>query len=82
MTEADKIFKELGYKKRETDFSICYGKEYETHTAYIEFNKELKRIATTILEKEPKGNGIWQDFNAEKIKAIYLKCEEMGWLND
>ena len=82
MTNADKLFKELGYEKRETDFYITYRKEYETHTAYIEFNKAQKIISTTIIEKEPEGNGIWQDFNAQKIKAINEKCKELGWLDD
>lgn len=76
---ADKMFEELGYIKRETIFYITYRKEYETHTAYIEFNKAKKIISTTIIEKEPKGNGIWQDFNAQKIKAINEKVKELGW---
>lgn len=82
MTNADKIFEELGYEKRETLSYITYRKEYETHTAYIEFNKAQKTICTTVIEKEPKGYGIWQDFNAPKIKAIYEKLKELGWLDD
>lgn len=81
MTNADKMFKELGYDKLETGYYITYRKKYETHTAYIEFNKAQKTICTTIIEKEPKGCGIWQDFNAQKIEAIYEKCKELGWLN-
>lgn len=82
MTNADKMFEELGYEKLETFFHITYKKEYETHTAYIDFNEALKIISTTITEKEPKGNGIWQDFNAQNIKAIYEKVLELGWLDN
>ena len=77
MSNADKLFKELGYKKLETDFYINYSKEYETHTAYIEFNNAQKLICTLVKLNEPKAKNVWQSFNAQKIKAIYLKCEEL-----
>lgn len=79
LSEADRIFEELDYKKTETKTYIRYSKDYATHKATIEFNLEDKTVETNIENKHMKEFNVWQSFNGKKIKAILLKCEELGF---
>lgn len=72
MTNADKMFKELGWEKKEFDISIEYTKLnigcYEE--MIICFDKRYKAITIDTLLEIPE------------LKAINEKCKELGWLDD
>ena len=65
MSEADKMFEELGYEKIEEDRVLIYTHELNT----IEFNLENKLLYM--------GEN-WIDI--DDLKAINKKCEELGWI--
>lgn len=69
MSEADKMFKELGYgKEEENPLYICY-----TNLETITFNK----VARTVYKDIDSGACA---IKMEELKAINKKCEELGWI--
>lgn len=72
MSEADKLFKELGYSKlseigseeRLTVYINCKGKN-------IRFSHLIKRVMLT-------GQCTW--FDMQELKAINAKVKELNWL--
>ena len=75
MSEADKLFEELGYKKYESEIEIKYIFEgMDT----IRFWKRIKNIDFYIWNdgKTPLNKTL----NIYEIQAINKKCQEMGWL--
>lgn len=81
MSEADKMFEELGYEKWEHTNYIFYEKplvenaEYEKDYAVIEFNYETKTINKTLGDD----NTIC-DIDMQELRVIKKKCEELKWL--
>lgn len=71
MSEADKMFKELGYEKIENKIQITYVKPYEN----IQFLLNVKKIEYNFL----KGSTFLTQ-TMEELKAINKKIEELGWL--
>ena len=67
---ADKMFKELGYKKRQ--------KNYKSGTVYEYEHEDLRNIDFMCKDKSVK---VWNiGISMEELKAINKKCEELGWL--
>lgn len=76
MSEADKLFEELGYKKHTTSFSIIFSKnDYDIHGE--------KHIIFDIISKSFYINGEHEGFiyaiDMQEIKVINKKIEELGW---
>ena len=77
MSEADKMFEELGYKKYENyektrEIFICKGIDK------IVFDKEYKYFTTSIIN-----DGYYELIKHVKIKelkAINKKVQELGWI--
>ena len=71
MSEADKMFEELGYEKREGEtYDVFYSPlNEEGYVESISFDKKRKKIRvfnTVVL--------------LEELKAIYKQCEDLGWI--
>lgn len=73
MSEADKMFEELGYKKIENDKGIKYEYDHEImgeRFLYdITFWKPSEMMFLHVI------NGL----NKDELKAINKKCQELGW---
>ena len=85
MSEADKMFKELGYHIVSDDETLtCYDNDTGKQ---INFYKEIRGAAKVdwaeciSLYGSPKiaTPGI---ISIQELKAINKKCEELGWLDD
>lgn len=81
MSNADKLFEELGYEKR-----LCYyNSEIETETYFrdnkyasnIEFRHSGKMIRVYYGEKGSAGN-----IDKLILKAINTKVKELGWYEE
>lgn len=70
MSEADKMFEELGYKKRVKGTYIDYYNQNAVHIMFWE-DKKFAKVDDDGLE-------IW--FDMEELKAIYKYCEDLGWI--
>ena len=78
MTNVDNMFYSLGYEKEETDNLIFYKKVYDTHKAYIVFNKETQIIDLELdFEHYFTTNTMALSLNASKAIAINEKCKEL-----
>lgn len=73
---ADKMFKELGYKKNEYIEAIYYIKNDESDEQTIEFDKTIKCVFSYANKDEYYVMGT----NIEELQAINKKCEELGWI--
>lgn len=75
MSEADKMFEELGYELYEayiTDIG-CFYRKKESHYIYNEYPK-------IIFYYKPKKITIQNEFlNMQELQAINKKVEELGW---
>ena len=85
MSEADKMFKKLGYLKevgRSNNLDIDYIKYtkniFEDETQDIVFDLEHNLLNTT---REDRGfyRTITTILNVQELKAINKKVEELGW---
>lgn len=75
MSEADKLFEELGYEKHSSKIHERYDL-YSTddeHLIRIVFNNKIKRLAIHCDGKA---------LDMDEIKAINLKCKELGWIGE
>ena len=81
MTNADKMFEELGYKKvKDSKLEVVY-KDEETllgdkFCITIAFYKISKRVQT--YDEKNKSLAV----TIPELKAINQKCKELGWLDD
>ena len=93
MTEADKIFKKLGYVKEETKFQNDIEVIEYRQTKRDEIFEEVVKIIelrnpefyeypiinlVRILKRIRMQTEV--DLTLEELKAIYLKCEELKWI--
>ena len=74
MSEADKLFEELGYKHewRYKNLILIY---YKNNTC-IQFDKEHKKFC----KFEESDDYVICDISMQELKVIYLKCRELGWI--
>ena len=68
--DGDKLFKKIGYKKENTLFYLLYKK----NDAHIQFYHDTRTVIKIGLNEE--GDRL----NMGELKAIYIKCKEMGWV--
>ena len=75
MTEADKMFEELGYEEKNFDTRITnFIKDFKKETqSNIHFWNEEKTIS-----KNGDIDGV--RITMQELKAINKKCEELGWI--
>lgn len=73
MSEADKLFEELGYEKEEYNPDVIYYTSNILDTIYFAFNKNTKKVC--FIENNEAG-----DISMEELKAIQMKCDELGWI--
>ena len=73
MSEADKLFEELGYEKEEYNPNVIYYTSNILDTIYFVFNKNTKKVC--FIENNEAG-----DISMEELKAIQMKCDELGWI--
>ena len=71
MTNADKLFEELGYKKEERKYAVAFTKTTKDLIRLFGFNKIGKNIMLDV-----------HFITMQELKAINEKCKEMGWLDD
>lgn len=71
MSEADKMFKKLRYNKFEGLRTIDYSNKY----GEFQFSKDTKYIHINKCE-------ITDFITMQELEAIYLKCKELGWLDE
>ena len=67
MSEADKLFEEIGYKT-----------EFEDKISFTFANREKGRYITFI--KDSKTLMLPCELTMQELKAINLKCKELGWI--
>lgn len=73
MSKADKLFEELGYEKEEYNPNVIYYTSNILDTIYFAFNKNTKKVC--FIENNEAG-----DISMEELKAIQMKCDELGWI--
>ena len=80
MSEADEMFKELGYIKIEQLNEVRIVYKHKKHKKNIVFFTLNNRIG-----KENSNNvgvsGMYEWFTMEELQAINKKVEELGWLD-
>ena len=76
MSEVDRLFEELGYKKIETDGDnvLEYKKQFPGYSKFIRFDL-LDRIFTSFYYM----SNMQSYLNMKELQAINKKCEELGW---
>lgn len=75
MSEADKLFEELGYKLvKATEYRSYYLKYYKDDDNIIYFDKDDKTI-----HKDGEYAETCYGITMQELKAINKKCEELGW---
>lgn len=73
MSEADKMFEELGYKKY----------EYLEHTDY--WQEKTEKIISFRNDKSVAVFNAYDGFEAitmQELKTINVKCKELGWIEE
>lgn len=74
MSEADKLFKELGYElhsSKSRDRFDLYSKVDDELLIRIVFNKITKRIEIYCYDEA---------LDMQELKAINMKCKELNWI--
>lgn len=75
MSEADKLFEELGYEKHSS----------KTHERYDLYSSDDEHLIRIVFNNKTKRLAIHCDGEAldmEELKAINLKCKELGWIEE
>ena len=72
MSEADKRFEELGYKQSITQ--LGYLKYYKDDDNVFYFRLDRKAF-----NKSGEYDGMCEDITMAELKAINMKCKELGW---
>ena len=75
MSEADKMFEELGYYKDFDDIIHEYRKEENGDLFEIDFWLDVKEVSKNYYREA--GN-----ITMQELKAINLKCKELGWIEE
>ena len=79
MSEADRLFEKLGYKKYTSEDCIMYMKDLFMITFIIEnktFITEYKQGDYNFPKIRPF------EVEMQELKAINLKCVELGWIEE
>ena len=84
MSEADKMFEMLGYKKHVgyDGNAIRYTKRRSNHEKWILFNTPAKLVSfLNSYDDVMMSNHVDVFISLDELKAINKKCEELGWLD-
>lgn len=84
MSEVDKLFEELGYKKIEDKYNIDFNKLYKFNSG----DKINEKISFCKLDKYvhienynyDSGITFGKYLDMQELKAINKKCEELEWI--
>ena len=79
MSEPDKLFKKLGYKKYTSEDCVMYMKDLFMITFIIpnkSFITEYKQGDYSFPKIRPF------EVEMKELKAINLKCKELGWIEE
>ena len=84
MSEADKLFEELGYEK-DKNTNNCYVNVLNSFKKQkdIEFDDVAKNYVTIRLSKYNEYGNLEINqivLSLQELKAINLKCKELGWI--
>jgi len=74
---ADKLFEELGYKKETFKEDRCYllrFKKDNDNVIYFERDKTF--------HKSGEYDGMHDSISMQELKAINMKCRELGWSDE
>lgn len=82
MSEADKMFEELGYEKINDPCLHGYTKIEDGFADSIYFDKEVKNIAFNSVDIANEYEGDIFILTHSTLKAINKKVEELGWLEN
>ena len=86
ISEADKMFKKLKFKKRENKIIgyIEYVQEGKNEDAVISFDRSSQTIMAGLYKKTLVDAMMYGSrglaITPEELKATYKKCEELGWI--
>lgn len=72
MSEADEMFEKLDYKKIEKSNKIIYREKMGL----------LIPNAEIVFYKNDKWIGVNFNLDMQELKAINLKCKELGWIEE
>ena len=86
MREANRSFEELGYKKIEDKYNIDFNKRYN----FTNGDKIQEQIRFCKLDKYihiesfnfNSGISFGKFLDMQELKAINLKCKELGWIEE
>lgn len=84
MSEADKLFEELGYEKIDNNKikHIRFIRQAnKTTKENIDFHKIFKKVEAYFYDFEDHQELI-KPISLEELKAINLKCKELGWIEE
>lgn len=84
MSEADRLFEELGYRKIDTNKikHIRFIRQAnKTTNESINFHKVFKKVEVYFYDFEDHQE-LTKPISMEEIKAINLKCKELGWIEE
>lgn len=81
MSEADKLFEELGYKKEIlSNKKIKYSNNSSCYNIIIFYLYNKTFFSEEIDEDYEMNQGA--TLNMQELKAINLKCKELGWIEE
>lgn len=74
---ADEMFKELGYIKSDENnyYDLTDIKYYKNEYNILYFDKSYKTFY-----KSGEYDSMCEDITMKELKAIYQKCQELGWI--
>jgi len=78
ISQADKMFEELGYKKEKYDKGIMFYmpiQNFDDKTQAIKFYNDK-----TIIKHSDNFQA--EDITMQELKAINMKCKELGWSDE
>ena len=77
MSEADKMFEKLGYKKKKLDLIFSrFWEEWENEDLAKTFSFNYQYEILDITDKNEYG------ITMQELQAINKKCQELGWLDE
>lgn len=84
MSEADKIFEELGYEKidnKKIKHIRFIRQANKTTSESINFHKIFEKVEVYFYDFEDSQELI-KPITMQELKAINLKCKELGWIEE
>lgn len=82
MTNADKMFEELGFKKSDIYFEYSRHNDFENTDLQIDFDERYENVLISTDKRDGDYATITSVLKMAELKAINEKCKELGWLDD